>query len=105
MNKYKNTHITEPYARDMVLEAIRLLTPHYPEITLFTFVEFFDLPGIILSCKEKVVMYHPTAMLELSLDNVCDCIAEAFRQHREHHMVEVGNSFDDQVIPQGVTLH
>ena len=100
---YENVLVTEPYARDLILEAHDLLTPRYPSGMALVFVEFYGLPGLGLVSKDSVVFYNPDMVLELSFIKLC-----AVLKHVLHaHMMNVTEQPDveDLVVPLGTTLH
>jgi hypothetical protein len=81
---FRNAPITAPYARDMVLEAHRLLLPHHPYAEDIIFVEIFEVPGMALHNEEGVIFYHPHIVMQIPLDNLCQILSQILHEYGMH---------------------
>jgi hypothetical protein len=86
--------VTSAQARDMVLEAQRLLLPAHPCCDQLHFVEYFEMEGVALHREFGVVFYHPETISKISLDILCRLFNEVFASYTQHlaeeHMPEAG---------------
>ena len=82
----------------MMLEALRLLTPHHPYADALIFVEFYEVDGISLLIDEAVVMYNPDTLDGITIDSLCRILSEVF------HMYGM-NVTDIHGAPPGTVLH
>lgn len=98
-----NAPVTEPYARDLILEAQRLLIPALPEMADLAFVEYPDCPGITLNHDAKVVFYNPTIVRMVSMNDLC----RVLREVHISYMLRIAEQSDteDLLVPIGTTLH
>jgi len=95
---YTKAPVTAPQARDMILEAHRLVGAHYPRCVNLVFVEFFEMPGLALISEHGAVFYHPDVVEMVCLDELCRMLNAVLIAYDEH----LTKTFD---IPAGTTLH
>ena len=100
---YANAPVTEPYARDLILEAHQRLLPSFPSGKELVFVEFYEIEGFALVSKDSAVFYHPELVKQVPFDTLCLMLSEVMHKH----MMTVTPQLDveDLVVPSGTTLH
>lgn len=104
---YQNAPVTEPYARDLVLEAQRLMEAQFPISKELVFVEFFEIMGFALVSEDKVVFYHPAMIKELPLNTVCECLYQVFHAYamKRAELESEPVDLSEHLPPPGTTLH
>lgn len=95
---YANAPVTEPYARDMILEAHRLLLNTHPYAEHMIFVEFYDIEGMALHKDDAVIFYHPGVIKQIPLDNLCRILTTVLHNYGMHLS-------EEHAPPSGTLLH
>lgn len=100
---FRNAPVTEPYARDLVLQAHQQLISEFPSGKDLVFVEFFEMPGFALVSEQGLVFYHPEMVKEVSLDNLVELLRMVMHTYMMRNVEQLDP--EDLIVPTGTTLH
>ena len=95
---FTNAPVTEPYARDIILEAHRRLLPHHPYSDSIIFVEIWEVPGLALHKEEGIIFYHPGIIKQISLDTLCHTLTKVLHTYAMYLTAE-------HQPPPGTVMH
>jgi hypothetical protein len=106
---YRNVPVTEPYARDLILEAHRLLIPHFQYGADLIFVEFWEMEAVALVAEINVVYYHPDSVKNMSLEQLCQIMREVLHSYTmlllEAEAATTPVDITEHLAPEGTVFH